>query len=85
MTRSEQGHAGLEIEARRTQLASVVLVGAGHVASTGLRTVVRESGSLRLIAEVLPGPNAVSAAKQCQPEHILVAACGVTDEVVTLL
>jgi DNA-binding NarL/FixJ family response regulator len=76
--------AGLEIEARRTQRASILLVGAAHVASTGLRTVVRESGSLRLVAEVSAGPNAVSAAKQWQPDHILVAADGMTDEIITV-
>jgi DNA-binding NarL/FixJ family response regulator len=50
-----------------------------------LRTTIRESQDLRLVAEEASGPAAVSTARQGHPDHILFAADGVSETGIALL
>jgi DNA-binding NarL/FixJ family response regulator len=75
----------IEAEVRARSQSRVLLIGGERVSSLGLRAAVLASDSLWLVEEITDESEAVAAAKRHQPNHILIAAEGVSGADIALL
>lgn len=65
--------------------ARVLLIAAAHAGSIGLRTIIKDSTRLRLVAEIPHGSAATQAVRAYHLDHIVVATDGITDTTIHLL